>query len=69
MNYSTTNTMAIIAITALLSTTLLLSACGKTEAERCVDKQSALWDNTQGKTREENKTYWTAVENCRKKYK
>lgn len=58
-----------ILVLSLIPSFLLLSGCLKSEAELCVDEQSHLWDKTRGKTREENQAYWTAVENCRKKYK
>jgi len=44
----------------VLSVTLLLSACGKSETELCIDEQSHLW-NTKANSREENKVYWDAV--------
>ena len=53
---------------ALLSATLLLSACGKSEAELCIDKQSHIW-NAKANSREENKTYWNAVTQCKQKFK
>ncbi len=51
---------------ALLSITLLFSACGKSETELCIDKQSYLW-NTKANSREENKVYWDAVTQCKQK--
>ncbi|GKT12162.1 MAG: hypothetical protein ISEC1_P1137 [Thiomicrorhabdus sp.] len=54
---------------SLVPATLLLTGCGKTETELCIDKQTHLWDNVKGRTKEDNKTYWNAVENCRKKFK
>ena len=56
-------------VLSLIPSFMLLSGCLKSEAEICVDEQSHLWDKTRGKSREENQAYWTAVENCRKKYK
>ncbi len=53
---------------AVLSVTLLLSACGKSEAERCIDEQSHLW-NTKANSREKNKVYWNAVTQCKQKFK
>lgn len=57
-----------LSLLALLSATLLLSACGKSEADLCIDKQSHLW-NTKAKSREENKVYWDAVTQCKQKFK
>lgn len=57
-----------LSLLALLSTTLLLSACVKSEAELCIDKQSHLW-NSKAKSREENKVYWDAVTQCKQKFK
>jgi len=52
----------------LIPSMLLLSACGKSEAELCIDKKSHLW-NTQANSKEENQVYWNAVSQCREKYK
>ena len=58
----------LILLLALFSSMLLLSACGKSEAELCIDKQSHLW-NSKAKSREENKRYWDAVTQCKQKFK
>ena len=58
----------LILLLTLLSSALLLSACGKSEAELCIDKQSHLW-NSKANSREENKTYWDAVTQCKQKFK
>ncbi len=57
-----------LSLFVLLSASLLLSACGKSEAELCIDKQSHLW-NTKANSREENKIYWDAVAQCKQKFK
>lgn len=48
-----------------------LSACGKSDAEICIDEKSHLWNAqvTQSKSKEENRAYWDAVSQCREKYK
>ena len=63
------NLSQVIVILSLIPATMMLTGCGKSERDLCIDKQTHLWDNTRGKTKEENQAYWTAVENCRKKYK
>ncbi|GEM_PF-1584539 len=60
--------LILIPLFALFSVTLLLSACGKSEAELCIDKQSHLW-NAKANSREENKLYWNAVTQCKQKFK
>lgn len=56
-------TLLVFMIPALLS----LSACGKSEAELCIDQKSHLW-NAKANTKEENKVYWSAVSQCREKH-
>ena len=68
IQYHLSKKILVFPLLALLSITLLLSACGKSEAELCVDKQSHLWD-TKANTREENKIYWDAVTQCKQKFK
>ncbi len=60
--------LILLILLSLFTSLLSLSACGKSEAERCIDKKSHLW-NTKANTREENKAYWKAVAQCREKYK
>lgn len=53
----------ILVATAIISS-LLLSGCGKSAVDVCIDKQSHLWDS---KTNDKNanKAYWDAVAKCR----
>jgi hypothetical protein len=60
--------LTFILLLTLFSGILLLSACGKSEAELCIDKQSHLW-NTKANSRDENKIYWDAVTQCKEKFK
>ncbi|MCF6254319.1 MAG: hypothetical protein L3J38_06170 [Thiomicrorhabdus sp.] len=66
LNFS--SPLIFIVLLTLFSGTLLLSACGKSETDLCIDKQSHLW-NTKANSREENKIYWDAVTKCKEKFK
>ncbi|MEA1987971.1 MAG: hypothetical protein U9N57_02025 [Pseudomonadota bacterium] len=58
----TFNTTILVAMTIISS--LLLTGCGKSAVDACIDKQSHLWDS---KTNDKNanKAYWDAVAKCR----
>jgi len=55
---------ATILVTMTIISSLLLSGCGKSAVDVCIDKQSHLWDS---KTNDKNanKAYWDAVAKCR----
>jgi len=55
---------ATILVTTAIISSLLLSGCGKSAVDVCIDEQSHLWDN---KTNDKNanKAYWDAVAKCR----
>lgn len=58
------NATMLIATTIISS--ILLSGCGQSAVDVCIEKQSHLWDN---KTNDKNanKAYWDAVAKCREK--
>ncbi len=47
---------------------LLLSGCGPSPAEVCIEEKSSLW-NTKAVTKADNKPYWDAVKLCNEKQK
>ena len=53
---------------ALTASMLLLSGCGPSPAEVCIEEKSSLW-NTKAVTKADNQPYWDAVELCRQKNK
>ena len=61
--HSQTFNSTILVAFAVMSS-LLLSGCGKSAVDVCIDKQSHLWDS---KTNDKNanKAYWDAVAKCR----
>jgi len=60
--------IALLTFITIISSSLLISGCGKSEVDICIDKQSHLWDN---KTNDKsaNKAYWDAVAQCRQSNK
>ena len=55
---------AMMLVTIAITSSLLLTGCGKSSVDVCIEKQSHLWDN---KTNDKNanKAYWDAVAKCR----
>lgn len=52
----------------LTASTLLLSACGPSPAQVCIEKKSSLWDS-KAVSKADNQAYWDAVKLCNEKYK
>jgi len=61
---STTHRRTALNISLLAILTFSLTACGKSDVEICIDKQSHLWDNSTNSAKA-NKTYWDAVAKCK----
>lgn len=56
--------LATLTMGVLLSS---LSGCEKSAEEKCIDRQSGLWDNKTN-NKNANKAYWNAVAKCKEKY-
>lgn len=55
-------------MTLLFISSLVMTGCGNTEVDKCIEKQSYLWDNKTNNPNA-NKAYWSAVERCKSKGK
>ena len=53
---------------ALTASLLLLSGCGPSPIQTCIEEKSSLWD-TKAVTKADNQAYWDAVKLCNEKYK
>ncbi|BCN93646.1 hypothetical protein THMIRHAM_14310 [Thiomicrorhabdus immobilis] len=56
--------LAFMPLMLLMMMSTALTGCEKSAVEKCIDKQSYLWDN---KTNDKNanKAYWDAVAKCK----
>jgi hypothetical protein len=53
---------------ALTASLLLLSGCGPSPAQGCIDEKSSLWDS-KAVSKADNQAYWNAIKSCNEKYK
>jgi hypothetical protein len=46
---------------------IITTGCDKSPQQKCIDSKSHLWDSTPNPPHK-NKTYWIAVEKCKKRF-
>jgi hypothetical protein len=54
----------LITLPLLTASILVLSGCGPSPTDACIEEQSSLWDS-KAVTKADNQAYWDAVALCR----